>query len=142
MAFHPEAGTGREVSAHPFWPLEGVIPDGLMNNAEMVAYFRRIQTEIASNEAALSDFWLESLKQSDSMLLSWMDAQRQLGDAWYQAMIGHLSPVQDPTAGSAEDVPESWLDAASKAVHLQNEWLGLWASVMGLRGRAGSDVAG
>jgi hypothetical protein len=133
MAFNPEPGTEREVSPHPFWPINGIgiIPDSLMTNEEMVAYYRRLQTEIADNEAALSNFWLEWLKQSDSMLVSWMDTQRQLGDAWYQAVIGQLWSNQDPTGGSSDDLPESWRGAASNAVRLQNEWFGLWASMLG-----------
>lgn len=131
MAFNPEAGTGQEVSAHPFRPLEGIIPDGLIKNEEMVSYLRRIQTEIANNEAAMSDFWFEWLRHSDSMLVSWMDTQRQLGDAWYQAVIGQLSSNQDPTRGSSDDVAVSWRGTASNAVRLHNQWLGLWASMMG-----------
>lgn len=135
IAFTPEARNARKESAAPFWPLKGIIPDALMNDEDSAAYFRRIQTEIADNEAALADFWLESFKQSDSMLASWMKTQQQLGDAWYRAMMGLLSSDQYPASDRSDDVTMSWQGTASNAVRLQNEWVGLWAAMMGCRDR-------
>jgi hypothetical protein len=98
---------------------------------EMVAYVRRIQSEIVDNEVALSNFWLDSWKQSGSMLVSWMDIQRQLGDTWRQALIEQAAPHRDPAGGSAENVLATWHEAASQAVSIQNQRLGLCLSIMG-----------
>jgi hypothetical protein len=121
-----------KASAQSPWPFQGLFPNALNNQQEeMVAYLRRVQSEIADHEVALSNFWLDWWKQSESMLVSWMDTQRQLGDAWRRAAIEHVASNQVPATGSAEDVLETWRETASQAVSLQNQWLGFWLSTMG-----------
>ncbi len=131
IGMNPAASFYREASAQSPCPCRGLLPNALSTQEEMVAYLRRVQSEIADNEVALSTLWLDWWKQSESMLVSWMDTQRQLGDVWRQAAIEHVASNQAPATGKAEDVLETWRETASQAVSLQNQWLELWLSMLG-----------
>jgi hypothetical protein len=131
-AFNPEQRAGTMTTVQSPWLLQGLFPSMGLDNKELMAYFRKVQSDIASNEAVLSNMWLDWCKQSGSMFMSWMDNQHQLGESWRQAMIGQISSTRDPAEDRAESAVENWREAALKSVHLQNEWLAVWASMMGL----------
>jgi hypothetical protein len=131
-AFDPDRRAGTMTTIQPPWLLQGLFPRMGVDNEELMAYFRKVQSEFARNEAVLSNMWLDWWQQSGSMFMSWMDNQNQLGESWRQAMIGQISSTRDPAKDSAQSAVDGWQETALKSVRLQNEWLAVWASMMGL----------
>jgi hypothetical protein len=130
IALNPGDCLCGNASSRSPWLFQGLFPSTSTAQEDMGAYLRRIQSEILDNEAAFSNFWLDSWKQSESMLVSWIGTQCRLVDACQQTLIEQVAPNRDPATDSAEKLLEHWHEAASQAVSLQNQWLGLWISMM------------
>lgn len=107
------------------------VEGALSLQAGWVERWSEMGDQVESPEAA--EAWV---RQGGDMMNQWLDAQRQLWDAFFSA-AATMGPARPADPGA--EFTAAWQDAATRMADMQAEWMSTWGPVGGGQAAASGD---